>query len=198
MSRLVESIKVVDGEVLNLKYHISRMNHTRKSLFNIDSTIDLSLIKTLAKHCTPGVYKCRIIYTEIIEEITFEIYYPKMINLLKIINNDVINYDFKYEDRSLINDLYSKREQGDDVLIVKNGLLTDSSYCNIALYNSPKWVTPRNPLLKGTKRAYLIEDNVIIENDIPIEHLEDYSKICLFNSMIDFNSIVLEIKNIIL
>ena len=43
-----------------------------------------------------------------------------------------------------------KREQ-DEILITRNGLLTDTSIANIALFNGKEWHTPKHPLLKGVQ-----------------------------------------------
>ena len=81
-----------------------------------------------------------------------------------------------------------------DVLIVRNNLLTDTSIANVALEKEGVWYTPRTPLLKGTKRALLLEQGVLTECDIPSDVISSYSHIALFNAMIDFQSLVLEIN----
>ena len=81
-----------------------------------------------------------------------------------------------------------------DVLIVRNNLLTDTSIANVALEKEGVWYTPRTPLLKGTKRALLLEQGVLTECDIPSDEISSYSHIALFNAMIDFQSLVLEIN----
>ena len=81
-----------------------------------------------------------------------------------------------------------------DVLIVRNNLLTDTSIANVALEKEGVWYTPRTPLLKGTKRALLLEQGVLTECDIPSDVISSYSPIALFNAMIDFQSLVLEIN----
>ena len=81
-----------------------------------------------------------------------------------------------------------------DVLIVRNNLLTDTSIANVALEKEGVWYTPRTPLLKGIKRALLLERGVLTECDIPSDEISSYSHIALFNAMIDFQSLVLEIN----
>ncbi|HEY6915657.1 MAG TPA: aminotransferase class IV, partial [Paludibacter sp.] len=79
---------------------------------------------------------------------------------------------------------------------VKNGLLTDTSYCNIALYDGQNWFTPRVPLLYGVNRAELLLEEKLIEKDIAVEELKSYEKIALFNAMIEFGEVVLDIDKI--
>ncbi|WP_309546477.1 aminotransferase class IV [Hoylesella marshii] len=82
----------------------------------------------------------------------------------------------------------------DDVLIVRNGLLTDTSYTNIALYDGYQWFTPATPLLEGTMRASLLDSGMLIEKDILLSDLPHYQYIALFNAMIDMGELVLPIS----
>jgi 4-amino-4-deoxychorismate lyase len=84
----------------------------------------------------------------------------------------------------------------DDVLLVKNGLLTDTSYCNIALFDGVNWVTPLTPLIQGVTRAQLLEDGKLIAKDIKLEELMNFQKIALFNALNEFGSIQLDISAI--
>ena len=52
-----------------------------------------------------------------------------------------MEYNYKWEDRSQLDALYAKRENVDDILIVKNGLITDTLYANIAFEKSGQWFT---------------------------------------------------------
>ena len=82
--------------------------------------------------------------------------------------------------------LYDKRAHADDILIVKNGRLTDTYYCNTAFLKKGKWYTPKHPLLKGTQREFLISKKIIEEADLLIGDLSQFEKIRLFNSMIQW------------
>lgn len=96
-----------------------------------------------------------------------------------------------------MNQLYEKRGNCDDVLIIKNGYITDSSFCNIIFFDGYKWFTSKTPLLKGTCRDRLIAEGVVSEVEIKTEHLADYSMFMLINAMLDFDiSRALPISNI--
>ena len=60
------------------------------------------------------------------------------------------------------------------------------STANIALFDSSHWHTPQHPLLKGTKRAELLDKGILTEKDIRMEELPAYSTVRLFNAMIDW------------
>ena len=80
------------------------------------------------------------------------------------------------------------REEGDDILIIKDLLVTDTSIANIAFETSGgEWITPKNPLLKGTTRARLLDEGKLKEADIRVHELRSFTKVALLNAMIDFD-----------
>lgn len=131
-----------------------------------------------------GLHKCRIVYDTEIRDIAFLPYTPKAIKSLALISADDIGYDFKFEDRSHLNHLYQQRGNCDDILIVKDGCLTDSYYCNIAAWDGQKWLTPHRPLLAGTCRARLLSEGVIQEAELRPKDLKHFSHIRLVNAML--------------
>jgi len=133
-----------------------------------------------------GLYKCRVSYGEMIEKVEFEPYQQRLIQSLCIIHDNTIKYDFKYQDRSHLNHLFAQRGEADDVLIAKNGLITDTSYANIVFWNGEHWLTPDSYLLAGTQRARLLEEKVIFEQKIRAQDLPKYSHARIINSMLDF------------
>jgi 4-amino-4-deoxychorismate lyase len=156
-----------------------------------------SLVKSLNEIDFPkvGLFKCRVIYDSQIRKIEFHPYSLPSIRSLKIIETNITSLAFKLLDRTDYQNAFSKKGECDDVLMVKNGLLTDTSYCNIALFDGQKWYTPQIPLLYGVNRAQLIENKKIIERNIAIDELKNYQRIALFNAMIAFGEIELEINS---
>lgn len=102
-----------------------------------------------------------------------------------------IDYACKSTDRSALNRLFARRGVYDDILIVRRHLLTDTSIANIALFDGSHWHTPQHPLLKGTKRAELLDKGILTEKDIRTEELPAYSTVRLFNAMIDWGEVEL-------
>jgi len=185
MSRLLETIRLEDGTFSLLAYHQLRMNRSRKELFRCKDEIDLVKILQTGM-LEKSLYKCRIIYSDQIEKIEFILYQLPGIRSLKIVIDDQIEYPYKFNDRTRINELFEKRENCDDILIVKNGLVTDTSFANILFYNGKKWLTPAHPLLKGTRRAHLLDKELIEVADIRIKDLKYFEKARLINAMIRF------------
>ncbi len=82
----------------------------------------------------------------------------------------------------------------DDILLVKEGLITDTTIANIAFYDGNSWYTPQHPLLKGTKRAQLLDQGLLLEKDLKPEDLSSFIAIRLFNAMIDWGELELPIQ----
>jgi 4-amino-4-deoxychorismate lyase len=53
----------------------------------------------------------------------------------------------------------------------------------LAFFNGSEWHTPLHPLLLGTHRARLIEENKIIEKDITLSDLANYTILKYINAM---------------
>jgi 4-amino-4-deoxychorismate lyase len=143
-----------------------------------------------------GLYKCRVTYDSKIRKIEYLPYRKREIHSLQIVEVQIKSLPYKQEDRSDLDRAFAMRGSFDEVLLVKNGLLTDTSICNIALFDGSEWVTPAKPLIYGVNRANLIEEGKIVEKDILLNDLENFSHIRLFNALIEFGDIELDIGNI--
>jgi 4-amino-4-deoxychorismate lyase len=87
----------------------------------------------------------------------------------------------------------------DDILIVKRGMVTDSSYSNVVFRGSyGNWVTPATYLLPGTRRASLIQQGLISETDISINDITKYTELKLINAMMGLDDTEgIPVKNIL-
>ncbi len=185
MSRFIESIQLKDGQLKHLALHLKRMERTTQTYYNKFIIFDKKVIEKAAKNYSKGVFKCRIVYTQQIEEITFKPYQVRPINTLQLVESQ-LDYTLKYEDRTTLNFLFKQRGNYDDVIIVKDGLITDGSYTNLAFYDGKNWWTPATPLLKGIQREVLILEGKIREKIIPVSDLSNFQKVKLFNAMMDW------------
>ena len=197
MCLLFETIKLKDGVLYNLHYHSERMHNAIKLLFKSEKNINLNNILQLPAKCKSGIYKCKVEYKDEIIKTEFIPYVFRKIKTLKIIYNNEISYEFKYTDRSHLDEL-KRKSYADDILIIKNGLITDTSFSNIVFFDGEKWVTPATPLLEGTKRKELLEKKIISEQKIKTSDLKDFKMAKLINAMINIeDGYEIEIKNII-
>jgi len=197
MCLLFETIKIKDGVFYNLDLHSERMNNARKKLFNANNKIDLSKVLNLSDNYKKGLYKFRVEYNKNIIKTEAIPYVYRKIETLQLVFDDEIDYAYKYSNRAVFDEL-RKTTLADDVLIIKKGLITDTSFTNVVLYDGNQWVTPLDPLLKGTKREELIRKRTISEKKIIFTEIDKFNKIRLINSMLNFDDqIDVEIKNIL-
>jgi len=197
MSLLIESIKLLDGQFQNLFYHEQRMNRALKMLCGVQEHFDLEEFLHQIQKPEQGLYKCRIEYDDLSRQLEFVSYQPKIIKSLRIVEHDRISYEFKFKDRKLINRLYELRKDADDILIVKKGYVTDSSYANIVFRRGKRWFTPWSALLKGTMRTKLLERNLIYEEEIRVEDISSFESFKLINAMLEFDGPEIEVSNIV-
>ncbi len=189
----LETIKIVDGEIYNIEYHQKRYESVLESL-GVDD------FKELHAYINPplsGIVKCRIVYDAKNLTASYQAYRKRDIASLKLVYDDKIEYDKKSTCRDDIDRLYGKKDVCDDILIVKNSLISDTSIANVAFYKDGIWYTPKQPLLMGTTRQRLLQSAKIVPKDIAVDELPTYSKVALLNAMIDFDIIQKNLKDVI-
>ena len=130
--------------------------------------------------------------------LTFAPYTPRKINTLRLVDGHDIDYALKYADRSALERLREMRDSCDDILIVKDGCLTDTSYSNIVLENSHGLFTPDTCLLNGVRRRHLLATGQIRETRITPADLSTYNRLYLINALLDISdNISLPVTNIL-
>ena len=197
MCQLVESLKLKDGIIRNLDYHQSRMNAAMDELFPGAEKIELKNEISIPKNCKSGVYKVRVVYGSTIENIEIEPYQFRIIQSLKVVHHESVDYHLKFNDRQILQELFAQRGSCDDIIIIKNGFVGDSFVSNLLFFNGEKWFTPTTPLLKGTKRQFLLEHGIISEIEIREEDIRNFQKVGMVNAMIDFEEMpVVEVEYI--
>lgn len=206
MPRFIDTIKLINGNYKLIEYHNERINNTISHFFGFNPGINLNLILPDQDNYKIGTYKCRLEYSNRIENIEIKPYLKKAINKLKVIDLDStrfstapepLNYEFKYENRTGINYFLTGLDDATDILFIKNGLVTDTSFSNVILFNGEKWITPDTFLLNGVKRRYLLDNCKIEERKVPINDLQCFRKISLINAMLEPQDIEIEIYDIL-
>lgn len=184
--QFIETIKLQGNRLHNLSYHHARANQARHELLGLSDTLDLAQAVSMPAKSGRGVYKCRITFSDTVHAVDITPYRRKQIKSLRLIDGGDIDYRYKYADRSAINLLFDQRGTCDDILIIKDGFITDTSYANVAFFDGSNWYTPSTPLLKGTKRQQLLDEGVIREAVIRQSDLSLFRECVVFNAMMDF------------
>ncbi len=185
MSLFFETVKVENGKIFNLKEHNLRLNKTIKDIYKKRDSIDISKYIEIPDNSS---YRYKIIYSSKIEDVSYQIYRAKEFNSFRFIKSDII-YPYKSVNREKIDNLFQKRDGCDDIILVKDGLVQDTSIANIAIYDGKKWYTPKKPLLCGTQRAKLLKSGLIIEKDLRVEDFKNIVSFAIMNSLIGFREI---------
>jgi 4-amino-4-deoxychorismate lyase len=182
---LFETIRFSDGIFHNLDYHQERVNETYKLLFNSQPKISL---KNILKYGKSGsTFRIKVIYdiNGLIDILEYP-YRKKEIKSIMLIENNMLNYSFKFLNREFFDYLYDNFN-ADEFLITQNGFIKEFTIGNTALYKSGKWSTPSEPLLLGTTLRRYLRENIVKKREIHYKDLRNYSKIALLNSMVGFN-----------
>ena len=195
MCQFIETIRIENGKALNLGFHNYRFNKTRRDIFECNLPVNL------ADYIQPGEYvertKCRIEYQDEVEKVEYQPYTIRPVKSLRMVTSDGLDYTYKSSNRQKLDELFKQKGEADDILIIRDGFLTDTSIANIALWNGEQWETPEKPLLEGTMRASLLGKGLIVPAAIRPHDLSRYSRVCLFNAMIGFGEIELSVQHIL-
>ena len=193
---LIESLAVKDGVVLNAHWHEERYAKSFQEYYNCKP--EKTLLSVLRQLPFKGYHKLRIAYNKTAQEININPYVTKDIITLKVIEANKIDYHLKFTDRSNINALLTLRGKCDDILIVNDGMVSDTSIANLLFLENDKWITPSTPLLKGTQRAKLLSEGMISERIISMTDITTFEAFQIINAMRPFdNEKKLAIENII-
>ncbi|SDM60214.1 aminotransferase class IV [Siphonobacter aquaeclarae] len=186
--QLLETIRYAGGTLENLYYHNDRLNRSRKALWQQYDRLDLEdLIPIPDNLADAPVYRCRVLVSEAgIDLAEFIPYTKREVRSLQVRDAGELDYAHKYADRTA---LQEKAEgiEADEVLFVRNGLLTDTSYANVAVFDGSEWYTPHQPLLAGTHRARLLATGRVIPERLAVDDLKYFREIRLFNAMMTWD-----------
>ncbi len=185
MSLFFETLKVTNGTIANVDFHNKRLNNTIKRHFEIDAKIDL---RDYIQQPDNTLQRCKVIYHKKIDKIQFFPLSPRKIQSFQVLHTD-ITYNFKNVDRADIDALFEKRRHCDEIIMIKDGLVTDTSIANIAYYDGFHWITPKKPLLEGTMRASLLKKQLLLEKDVKIKDIKNAVRIALMNALIGFQEL---------
>lgn len=186
MSQFIESIKIEDQEVFLLDLHQKRVNDTFAH-FGMQGSIDLGKIVKDLEIDENGFFKLRIVYdlnknfrTQMIPYAIAEI------SNFQLVENNTYDYAFKFEDRKEFERMKTKAKT-EEIIIVKNNYITDTSYTNLLFLKDEIWYTPTTYLLNGVMRQHLLATNKVKETEITLQNIKSFTHFQLINSMNDFD-----------
>lgn len=186
MSQFIESIKIEDQKAFLLELHQKRVNDTFAH-FGSQGSIDLEKIFKSLEHDEDGLYKLRIVY-DLNRNFKHQMipYAIPEIENFQLVENNSYDYSFKFEDRKEFEKMKTKAKT-EEIIIVKNNHITDTSYTNILFLKGETWYTPTTYLLNGVMRQHLLKEKKIKEAEITLQNIREFSHFQLINSMNDFD-----------
>lgn len=186
MSQFIESIKVEDQKIYLLELHQKRVNDTFQH-FGKEGSVDLAKIFKELKHDEDGLYKLKITY-DLNRNIRTQLlpYAISEIDDFQLVENNTYDYSFKFEDRKEFLKMKEKART-EEIIVVKNNHITDSSFSNILFLKGKTWFTPSTYLLNGVQRQHLLKNKKIKETDITLQNISEFSHFQLINAMNDFD-----------
>lgn len=186
MSQFFESIRVQEGKAHELEAHQQRINRCLKVYKGEPLRLENIAYKT--DFPKTGLYKWRVQYGLAgVSQSILSPYNPSQVVSMSIVTADHISYQHKFEDRRAISQLLKASEHS-DIIMLKKGLITDSSYANLVFFDGQQWLTPKTPMLPGTQRAVLLAQGSILEADIRPETLDRFTVFKRINALMTFET----------
>lgn len=190
MSQFIESIRCYNGHLCLLEKHQKRIDQTFTQWGSGRNSLCLERILGDVELPQRGEYKIRVIYDmDGNFAIEFYLYKRTMIQDFELVDGSYINYAFKYYDRYFFEKLKSEAE-AEEIIILRNNKLTDSSFSNMIFNKKGLWFTPKTYLLNGVQRQCLLESRQVQELEIGVDNLFQFSEFKMINAMNGFNDAI--------
>ncbi len=189
MYPLLETLRFENGIFSNTGYHIERMKRSVRNCLSGNLKFNPEDVFKKAEEENrnlKGLFKFRLLFNTSEYKTEFVKYTLPIIKTLKPVFAEKIDYSCKFADRNAINLLASQKENCDDILIIRNGFVTDTSFANILFYDGKEWLTPDTPLLEGTRRAFLLDKGIIKTTPVTLDMVKLFKKARIINAMIRF------------
>ncbi|REE05952.1 aminotransferase class IV [Marinoscillum furvescens] len=182
----LETICAVDHTYPLLAYHQQRLAQTYRHFFGGTPPQLTDHLPEPAK----SKHKVRVHYGADHLDVTSTPYTNRQIQQIKTITaTPSLTYTYKYAHREDLESLFAQRGNADEILIIKNQLLTDSFYANIALWDGSHWYTPAHCLLNGVRRQALLEAGRIISCPLSVSDLTSFQKISFISGMLELDEV---------
>lgn len=190
MFPLFETIAIVDGIPQHIDLHQQRYENALTQYYGSSCSAvclaDIFQNGDYATFLSHYIVRCRIDYNQFQNKVQFFPYHPPNIRTFQPVICDEIDYSLKYADRRLLNQLLAQKQDCDEIMIVKQGIITDCTIGNLIFKRQGEWFTPAEPLLQGTQRQALLAAEKIQTRAMPLRELELFEEIRLINAMNPF------------
>ncbi|MBK9108174.1 MAG: aminotransferase class IV [Saprospiraceae bacterium] len=183
-----ESIAIIGGIPRNIELHQERMERTYQFHYQTSCPFYLQTILENEIIINPASdkYKWKFLYSKNQYTSILNPYISKLFKQFHLLHS-AINYPFKYSDRSALLKLKSHLMAIDEIIIIKDSFVTDTSFSNLIFFDGQNWITPSSPLLLGTMRHKLLQSRSILTANIHLEDLKSFSTFQCINALNDMS-----------
>lgn len=195
----LETLHIAHGQILRLAYHQKRVE---KTLLDTGGSMSaFSLCQLFADNPPPLTkerLRCRVLYdaAAVVQCMEYLPYQPRPLRSLRLVEAGKLVYDRKWADRSALDALFALRGSADDVLLVRDGRIMDTTIANVAFWDGRHWYTPAEPLLHGTHRSALLAEGVLHERHITLDDLSQYFYLRPLNALLRWGEVELPVSQI--
>lgn len=179
----LETIRIQDGHAHHVADHIDRMRRTALHFGFTAPALPADLDALVPHTLRTGTVRCRIVYDHTLREIAFTPYRRRRLERLIAVDAGTMDYAFKYADRSPLERPNLQLSEADELLFVRDGCVTDTSYTNLILRRGDELVTPDTFLLDGTCRRRLLRSAQVRTAQVRLSDLPAYDELLLVNVM---------------
>jgi 4-amino-4-deoxychorismate lyase len=183
MCQLFETIRICNGQLIYPEWHEARMKLSLQEISDFHGPLILREIVKVPDEWKTGLVQCNVTYGNEMKSVTYKPYIKRQVKSLKLIECNDIDYHLKRSDRSLLDELFSRKGDRDEIIIIKNGFITDTSISNLIFFDGKNWFTPKMHLLNGTCRQRLLKERKISEMEIRVEDFWHFPGLKLINAM---------------
>lgn len=185
MKQFIETLCIIDGLPQHLDWHQLRMDATLSHFYPAHHhTWDLKSCIEVPSDLLAKKVRCTITYDAHLFYTQCHAYEARKVEALTLVPIDPgYDYSYKYADRTELIQWFESRGNGDDILMTRNGWITDTSIANIAFGKGGRWYTPAIPLLAGTTWKRLISTGILIPTPIHQKEIRNFESFKLFNAL---------------
>jgi len=172
---------------MNLECHQKRLEFSMAKIFGFAPSLSLDQEIAIPEEYKTGDFRVRVVYSKYVESVEFIPVMPRVFNRFRLVFNDEIDYSCKFLDRTCFDAFNGQKNDVDEVVIVKNGFVTDTTISNLIFYDSKSWYTPDTYLLNGTMRQLLLDSGQIEECTVTEASLARFTHLMMINALLDFD-----------
>lgn len=191
--QFIETVLILqNGRIPLLEEHYARFSSTIRrysgsppSLREFEALL-LGTLSASSPSISAKAWRCRLVYEangRLVERGALP-FIPKKLERIARVELPSASYPLKFADRSLFASLHERFPGYDEIIITRQGFLSDGTFTNLYLRRSSgRLLTPADALLAGCRRARLMKEGTLLPSPLNWEELEPHWQIGFINAL---------------